>query len=229
MTMAIHVATALLACALCLGAEQSSLDTNLAAAARQIREDDSTGALVTLDRAEKEAPSRAALARINAYRAWAYLDLQQLSRAREAARQSCKDNANLVVAMAEFPAQVMALFEELQDPPADVFVHMPSEPQGAVLRAAVACDGQRSHSRHRTFHRLQDVPWLSRDQLWRSESARHGRERTDLLLSRRHRRRSSHAPHDDSRGGAMEMREKNFAWNDRDHALSPPCGAGQEP
>lgn len=118
-------------------------EVNLMAAARQIRQGDTTGALLTLDRAEIEAVNQpVALARVHAYRAWAYLDLKQPSRAKDAARKSLMANRAIVIAAAEFPAEVLALFEEVRHPPGTIWVYLPQSGQAPGVKSRVLCDGQ---------------------------------------------------------------------------------------
>lgn len=97
-----------------LRAQASTANANLLAAARQIREGDSVGTLFTLDRAEQEAAGRpGALARVHAYRTWAYVSVDQPERAKAAALQA---DPAVVVTANEFTPELVTFFDDVRHP-----------------------------------------------------------------------------------------------------------------
>lgn len=99
----------------CSPAQAPLVDVNILAAARQIQEGDSSGALFTLDRAAMEAADQPTVfARVQAFRAWAYLDLDQLEQARAAVRLALKADPKFEPAVAELGPYVRKLFEDVR-------------------------------------------------------------------------------------------------------------------
>jgi tetratricopeptide (TPR) repeat protein len=98
--------------------------TNLAAATGQIRAGDFFGALISLNRAVRDVASRAdppaTLARVHAYRAWAYVGLDQPERAQSAVLLALKAHSAIVIDPSEFTPQIVALFDGVRHPARDL-------------------------------------------------------------------------------------------------------------
>jgi tetratricopeptide (TPR) repeat protein len=112
----------LLAAPVCARAQEASAQTNLAAATSQIRTGDFFGALITLNRAVRDVASRAdpaATARVHAYRAWAYVGLEQPERAQAAVLLALKADSMIVMDPGEFTPQIVALFDGVRHPARD--------------------------------------------------------------------------------------------------------------
>ena len=114
---------ALLAVPACLHAQEAPPKTGLAAAISQIQARDFVNALVTLNEVvaqQAKRPEQATtLATAHAYRAAAFIGLEQPEWARGAALEALKADSRIIVTAAAFGPRVAALFEAARSPARD--------------------------------------------------------------------------------------------------------------
>lgn len=118
---------AVLAAWTAVSARQVSLDDGIA----QIRTGDPLRGLATLNELLKHDPNTPQLALIHAYRALAYLRMDQPERARTAAVLALRADPNLVVGLPDFAADAVALFDRAREP-------APDHPEDAAAAAEAA-------------------------------------------------------------------------------------------
>lgn len=106
---------------------QLSLDEGIV----QIRAGDPLRGLATLNELLRRDPNAPLLALIHAYRALAYLRMDQPERAQAAAVQALRADQNLVVGLPDFAADAVALFERARRP-------APDDPEAAAAAAEAA-------------------------------------------------------------------------------------------
>ena len=114
---------ALLAVPSCLHAQEAPPKTGLAAGISQVQARDFVNALVTLNDVVAQQANRpeqaTTLATAHAYRAAAFIGLEQPEWARGAALEALKADPRIVIAPAAFGARVAALFESARNPSSD--------------------------------------------------------------------------------------------------------------
>ncbi len=107
----------------CLHAQEAPLRTSLATGISQIQARDFVNALVTLNDVVAQQANRpeqaATLATAHAYRAAAFIGLEQPEWARGAALEALKADPRIVVTAAAFGPRVAALFESARNPSSD--------------------------------------------------------------------------------------------------------------
>src|SRR5262245_1781694 len=129
--MARCMAAALVAACVLSGSDAFAQPASLDAAVAEIRGGDPLRGLATLNEVLKQSPNSPQAAMIHAYRALAYVRMDQPERARAAAAQALQANPALTVGPPDFTPEVVALFDRTRAP-------APANPEDAAAAAEAA-------------------------------------------------------------------------------------------